>query len=107
MKPASKLLSAVFACALLFSGARVLEAQGLTGQVSGTVQDQSAAAVVGASVTVTNKESGQSRSVKTNSDGHFTIPELLPGRYSLTTEAPGFKRYEQREVVVSSTERVT
>lgn len=106
-KRASKLIASLFACGVLFTSAPALRAQGLTGQISGTVEDQSSAAIVGAGVTATNKESGQSRTVKTNSDGHFTIAELLPGRYSLTAEASGFKRYEQREVVVSSSERVT
>lgn len=81
--------------------------QGLTGQVSGTVLDQSGGAVPGVSLTLTSKSTGQIRTTRTNSDGYFVIPELLPGIYSLSAEAAGFKKYEQQEVAVTATERVT
>ena len=81
--------------------------QGLTGQVSGTVVDQSSAAVTNASLTLTNSATGQSRTTKTNADGYFVFPELLPGIYALAAEAAGFKKYEQSEISVTATERVT
>src|SRR5207248_3059273 len=42
-----------------------------------------------------------------NADGFFVFPELLRGVYTLAAEAAGFKKYEQREIAVTATERVT
>jgi len=58
-------------------------------------------------VNLTNRQSGQTRSTKTNNEGHYVFTELLPGTFSMTVDAPGFKRFEQQEVVVTATERVT
>ena len=82
-------------------------AQGLTGQISGSVTDSSGSTVSNANVNLTNRQSGQTRSTKTNNEGHYVFTELLPGTFSMTVDAPGFKRFEQQEVVVTATERVT
>ncbi|MDQ6677239.1 MAG: carboxypeptidase-like regulatory domain-containing protein, partial [Acidobacteriota bacterium] len=79
----------------------------MTGQLSGSVTDPSGGAVANAEVIVANSQTAQSRAVKTDTQGHFVIPELLPGTFSLNITASGFKKYEQREVVISATERVT
>src|SRR5215472_13954824 len=82
-------------------------AQGLTGQISGTVIDPSNSAITSATLTVVNQESRQSRTTKTNNEGRYVFSELLPGTFTLTVDAPGFKRFEQTEVVVTANERVT
>src|SRR3954447_22890515 len=82
-------------------------AQGLTGQISGTVTDASGSTVSNTNVNLTNRQSGQTRSTKTNNEGHYVFTELLPGTFSMTVDAPGFKSFEQQEVVVTATERVT
>src|SRR5437867_3162839 len=101
---------ATFSCflflALLLACASLL-GQGLTGQISGTVTDPSAAAIANAAVRLMNTVTGQTRSTITNDEGRFVFPELLPGTFSLTVEAPGFKKYEHTEITVSATERVT
>lgn len=84
-----------------------LPGQGLTGQISGSLADPSGAPVGNASVTLNNTQTGESRSVKTNSDGSFVFTELLPGNFSLKTDAAGFKSYQQTGINVSATERVT
>ncbi len=81
--------------------------QGLTGQLSGGVTDPSGGAVANADVVVTNSQTAQSRAVKSDNQGHFVIPELLPGTFTLSITASGFKKYEQREIMISATERVT
>ena len=88
-------LSARISCGLtLFAGLAclpgLLHSQGLTGQVSGTVVDQTSAAVANASLTITSSVTGQSRTTKSNADGYFVFPELLPGVYDLAAEAAGF-----------------
>ena len=72
--------------------------QATTGSIGGRVTDASAAALPGASVTVT---SGQgSRSYATDSGGRFLAPYLTPGLYRVRVELAGFVSAERSEVEV-------
>jgi len=72
-----------------------------TGSATGTITDPSNAVVAGATVTVTSIATGAERTAVTNSSGVFDFQALLPGTYSVTVEASGFKKAVVREVVVS------
>ena len=61
-----------------------------TSAITGQVVDQSGGAVGGATVTVTNGETGLRRQVHTDESGRFSFPELRPGAYSVRAQAPGF-----------------
>src|SRR6202158_4848244 len=61
-----------------------------TSAIVGQVSDASGAAVPGARVTVTNKETGLRRSASTDDSGRFNFPQLKPGAYSVKVEAEGF-----------------
>ena len=52
-------------------------------QIHGTVLDQSGAAVVGAQITATQKETGQVQTTVSGADGTFVLPGLTVGGYSL------------------------
>ena len=67
----------------------------------------SGATVSGALVSVTNLGTGLKRDAKTSSDGGFVVPLLPVGFYSVTVEAPGFRRFEQRGIEVRTDESVT
>ncbi|MES4793133.1 MAG: hypothetical protein C4321_09280, partial [Chloroflexota bacterium] len=82
-------------------------AQGLTGQISGTVTDSNGAVVANASLTLTNLQTRQTRTTTSNGEGRFVFPELLPGTFTLKIEASGFKKFEQGDLVVSAAERVS
>lgn len=82
-------------------------AQGLTGQLSGVVTDPSGSAVPTATVTIVNIAKAQTRSAQTDDQGRFVFTELLPGNFTLTVDANGFKKYQRSDVNVSATERVT
>ena len=69
-----------------------LLAQTPTAVVNGTVVDATGASVPDAKVTVVNQATNVVSSRDTNSEGAFTIINLLPGNYVLTVEKPGFKR---------------
>lgn len=98
----------MLACALHAGMANLpLFAQGLTGQISGTVQDQTGSAVVGATVSLTNVNTAQSREGSTDQTGAYVFTQLLPGPYSLTVTSAGFRQHVQREISVSANERVT
>ena len=99
--------SRAFLLFISFLSSSLLHAQGLTGQLSGSVTDPSGASLATADVSVANVQNGQSRTVKTDQQGHFVVTELLPGTFTLEIAASGFKKYEQREIIISATERVT
>ena len=65
-----------------------------TGSVQGAVLDASGAVVVGAKVTVTNKATGESRTLTTTGSGSYSFGVLIPGNYTLRIEAKGFKTAE-------------
>ena len=70
-------------------------AQGLSGQLSGTVVDSSGAVVPDASVVVTDQASKSIRRSKTNSDGNFSFAGLPPANYTVTVETAGFQKWER------------
>lgn len=83
----------VLAIALLFSLSATALSQEITGNIVGTVKDSSGAAVKGATVTITDDDKGLVvRTITTGDEGEFSAPQLPSGNYSLTVEAPGFKK---------------
>ena len=62
-----------------------------TGTVVGQVTDPSNAAVAGASVALTDLSTNNTRSTATNADGRFIFVDVVPGTYSLTVTAKGFR----------------
>ena len=73
----------------------LLQAQGLTGQITGTVTDSSDARLPGVTVTIRNVGTGLTRETQTGSDGVFIFPDLLAGTFDLSVSLQGFKPYEQ------------
>jgi hypothetical protein len=100
-------LRVVFSLALmLFAFSGLAHAQGL-GSVAGNVSDPSGAAIVSATVTIVESDTGLTRSVTTGSDGHFLIPSLRPAGYRLTVEAPGFRRFAQTGITLQADQAAT
>ena len=62
------------------------------GRILGTVRDSSGGVIVGAKVTVTNTGKQISRELVTNGTGEYVAPDLEPGLYTVSAEAPGFKK---------------
>ena len=63
-----------------------------TGSLSGTINDQNNAVVAGATVTLLSNVAGAERSAVTDSNGAFDFQALLPGTYTISVEAKGFKK---------------
>jgi hypothetical protein len=80
--------------------------QGLTGQVSGRIQDPTDKLVGGADVVLSSPATGQKRTTKTNGTGEFVFNEVLPGSFDLRVESTGFKTYEQKGIALSSGEHL-
>jgi hypothetical protein len=58
--------------------------------LSGTVTDTSGATVPQVQISVTNTATGVSATTPSNSDGFYSVPNLLPGSYEVKATAPGF-----------------
>lgn len=71
-----------------------------TGALTGTVKDSSGAVMPNVMVTATSADTNQARTVTTSDNGSYTIPLLLPGKYRVRFEAPGFKSVEIPAVTV-------
>ncbi len=74
----------------LLSGS-VFAQSGTTG-VSGIVVDQTGSAVPGATVRLTNPETGYNRSITTDNSGRYNFPAIQPATYRIEVEASGFKK---------------
>jgi Carboxypeptidase regulatory-like domain/TonB-dependent Receptor Plug Domain len=68
--------------------------------LTGTVSDASGAVLPGATVTITNKETGKVYTLVTGADGVYRILDLEPGRYSVKYELSGFQSNEVPDVVL-------
>jgi hypothetical protein len=73
-------------------------ARGQQATVVGTVTDPAGAALPNVTITVTNVESGVTRSIQTNTAGQYAFPDLNIGHYSVKAQAAGFKAAEQQNV---------
>src|SRR5271157_1760606 len=72
-----------------------------TGEIRGSVKDPLGAIIQGARVTAVLGETDTMRTVLTDQQGDFDIPELPVGTYSVTAEVQGFKKYVAKDVIVS------
>ena len=59
--------------------------------VSGTISDPSGAEIPGAQVIITNMETQIARTVEANSEGFYSVPNLVPGDYEVGVTATGFE----------------
>ena len=95
--------SARFALGLLslaLSGP-LLNAQVAGARIVGTVADSTGAVIAGARVTIKNTANGFSRQLFTNESGSYSAPNLLPGPYTMTILAKGFKSELRRGITLS------
>ncbi|MGH9328353.1 MAG: carboxypeptidase-like regulatory domain-containing protein, partial [Terriglobia bacterium] len=86
---------AVLAGLLMICGLGVAPAKAQTGtaQLSGTVHDPSGAAIPGASVTITQTETGMVRKAVTSGTGSYYLGGLPRGPYRLVVQKNGFKQW--------------
>jgi trimeric autotransporter adhesin len=82
-------------------------AQSYLGGVRGLVVDPGKATVATAKVTLLNQGTNVARSELSNALGEFVFSQVDPGTYTLTAESPGFKKVEQRGIVVGTQEFLT
>ena len=86
------LLFLIICATILFKAG---SAQVVTATLTGSVRDSSGGSIPNATVTVTQKATGTTRTTKTTSDGVFNVPYLNPGIYRVEVEAKGFTTFIQ------------
>ena len=91
---------AVVPCLMLLLTFSV-SAQKTSGQINGSVLDPQGAAVPAATVTVTQLETGISRTTTTSDDGNFIVPDLPIGTYRVAASKSGFKETVAEGVTVN------
>ena len=71
-----------------------------TGRILGTVADQTGGVIAGATVTVTNADTGVARNLTTDTAGEYSAPNLPPGNYAVRGTAMGFQALDRRGITV-------
>jgi hypothetical protein len=69
------------------------------------VLDPSDAAIANASVDLLSTGTNRSTRLAVNTEGYATFSPLLPGTYSLTATAPGFRQTQIRSIIINVAER--
>lgn len=86
-------------CMFLFNG--VAGAQVNTGTISGTVRDSSGGVLPGVNVVVLNQDTGTSRMLKTDENGHYSALSLSLGSYRVTGTRDGFATEVRTGIVLT------
>jgi hypothetical protein len=86
------LRAAFLACLAIFCIVGILSAQVNTADILGTVNDAAGAVIPNAKVTVQNIATNETRITTTNAEGDYVFNLLIPGQYTITVEAPSFKK---------------
>src|SRR6185503_16926841 len=102
MKRHSEILrNVLIALAVCFCCGSIAVAQTVTGTLQGTVVDANGAVVTNAEVVIRNVETGQERTLTTNSDGFYVASFLPLGRYKITVNRQGFANAVNENVEVN------
>src|SRR5580693_5945476 len=88
-------------CLFALSPSVVMGQSASTGTVAGTVTDPSGAAVVGATVTLTDPTVTGTRTATTNESGRYIFANVTPGSYNVTINKTGFRLAKLSDQVVN------
>jgi len=97
-----KLRLVLMVCVLMGCWALPTWGQTLYGSVVGNIEDPSGSAIVTATITLTNKGTGQIYESKTDESGRYLIQNILPGDYDLKVAATGFKTQTRTDIRVAA-----
>ena len=93
-------LVASLAVLLLTAGGPAAFAQSFTGQIVGSVADQTGAVLPGVTITTRQVDTNATRQVLTNETGNYTITALPSGNYRVEAQFPGFATQVRTGVVL-------
>jgi hypothetical protein len=92
----------VVALALLVCFSGLVIGQVLYGNLVGNVTDPQQAAIVGATVSLKNRDTGWSAEATTDGRGSYEFQNVPPGAYDLRIAAPGFNAFEVKEISIQA-----
>lgn len=102
MKKSVWFAALLFAALCLMLRAPLATAQAVFGSIDGTITDPQGAAVVGATVTVTDVSKGTTTTATSNDSGNFSVTHLIPDVYNVKVEGQGFKSAAQSNIRVQA-----
>ena len=105
--PSRRFWTLVLPIAITLSLSPFLHGQTTYGSVTGLVSDTSGAAVVGATVTLTNTGTSHKTTQPSGADGRFQFVNLVPGTYQIDVEKQGFKHFTSTDVIVQVNQSTT
>src|SRR5216684_2503935 len=76
------------------------------GQITGIITDPSAGVLVGATITVTNAQTGTTVTQQANASGVYVFPNVQPGIYTVKVEMDGFKSALQSRVELQTQQTI-
>ena len=86
---------------VLLLAAQLAQAQVLYGSLVGAIADQSGAVLPGATVTVTNRDTGLLRETTADGSGSYAFRDLQGGTYEVRVVLSGFKTHVKADVVIA------
>src|SRR5579859_4339207 len=92
-----KLLLSIVVCIIALMMSPVVRGQA-TGSFSGNITDKAGSAIPGASIIATSQGTGQQRDTKADASGHYLLPLLPVGIYTVHVDAPGFQSAESKDL---------
>ena len=93
--------------AVMFLAATAMVAQFTTATLGGVVTDSSGAVISGAKLSLTNQQTGLSRTATSDAQGHYLFPALPVGHYELFVEKGGFTSYKQTGIELTVNQSAT
>src|SRR5262249_27527308 len=78
-----------------------------TAAMRGVVTDASGAAIAGAKVSVIESDRNVVHTAASDEAGRYAVTALPPGKYSLTVEASGFKKYAETNIPLAVQQQAT
>ena len=84
-----------------------LSAQSYLGGVRGLVKDSGGAVIANAKVNLINEATQVTRATVSNAEGEYVFSQIDPATYTVTVENPGFKKLDQKGVVIATAQFLT
>ncbi|MDQ3684262.1 MAG: TonB-dependent receptor [Acidobacteriota bacterium] len=104
MRRILSLLPRTLFCLLLVTLFSVVANAQFRANLQGTVSDPAGGVVVGATITLTNNETGQTQQTVSSDEGFYRFSNLAPGSYTITAEQSGFQKTEIRDYALRAEE---
>ena len=93
----------LLAVSLLCSTA--LFSQEVRASLSGLISDKTSAPIVGAEILILNTATNASLRAESTSTGNYVVPFLAPGRYTMSVQQKGFKKFVRQNIVLQAQDR--